>query len=323
MARDLLIFRHRKRAKSAGADDLARSITEKGKRGAQRMRGWLWQKNIRPDFVISSPAERAHVSAEKLWKAMGGDASKIVTDKRVYNAKVKSLLRVLADCPKDKQRVLLVGHNPGLSELLLYLVGGNVPTPDDGKLLPTATLARLVMPDDWNKLTLDSAQLKSLTRPADLPKKFPFPAPEGKEMRDRPAYYYQQSAVIPYRVQHNQLQVLLVGSSKRHHWVVPKGIKEPGLSAQQSAAREAFEEAGVKGAVSQAMIGEYEYGKWGATCEVKVYAMRVEQILPESEWEEAHRERKWLTVAEAADLIREPAYRPMIQALAEFIDLEG
>lgn len=323
MARELLIFRHGKAVTTSKLDDILWPITDKGKRGAQRMGAWLWQKDIRPDYIVSSPAERAYVSAQKLCKALGQDAAALVTDKRLYKASIKSHLDVLADCPKKKQRILLVGHNPGLTDLLLYLLGGNVPTPDDGKLLPTATLARLVMPGNWKKLEFDCAQLKSLTRPNDLPKKFPFPAPKGKEKRDRPAYYYDQSAVIPYRLQKHKIQVMLVRSSKRNHWVVPKGIHEPGMSAQKSAALEAFEEAGIRGAVSKSRMGVYEYSKWGATCKVQVYAMRVKEILPESDWEEAHRGRKWLSAEVAADMVKEPALRPMIQSLAGFIKIDS
>ena len=320
MARELLILRHGKAVKNSAGDDFIRPITDKGKRGSQRMGVWLWQKNIRPDYIICSPAERAYVSAQKLCKAMGEDAASIVTDRRLYKADLKSLLTVLAETPKKKQRILLVGHNPGLVELLLYLLGGKAPLPDDGMLLPMAALARLVMPNNWKKLEFGSAQLKSLTRHDDLPKKFPFPAPDGKEKRDRPAYYYRQSAVIPYRLQNDRVQIMLIGSSKRNHWVVPKGIHEPGMSAQKSAEREAYEEAGIRGTVSKSMLGEYEYVKWGANCKVEVYAMKVKEILPDSEWEETHRGRKWFSTDEALGLIKEQSMRPMILSLADFIE---
>jgi phosphohistidine phosphatase len=319
VARELLIFRHGKAVAKNGVDDYQRPITDRGKRGAQRIGVWLWQKDLRPDYIISSPAERAQVSAQKLCKAMGVDPESIILEKRLYDADIQTLLDLLAVCPTKKQRVLVVGHNPGLVELLLFLLGGKAPLPDDGRLLPTATLARLKMPDNWKKLKFGCAQLKALTRPDDLPKKFPFPAPDGREKRIRPAYYYRQSAVIPYRMKSNKCQVLLIGSSKRNHWVVPKGIHEPGLSAQDSAAREALEEAGVSGHVGEAMIGKYEYSKWGATCKVEVYPMQVDKILPDNQWEEAHRGRRWVTPDEAADLIKEPAMRPMIKSLSRAI----
>lgn len=323
MARELLIFRHGKAVSDNAGDDFSRSITDKGKRGSQRMGVWLWQKKIRPDTIITSPAERAYVSAQKLCKAMGMDAASIEADRRLYRADLKTLLSVLADCTRKKQRVLLVGHNPGLADLLMYLLAGKVPTPDDGKLLTTAALARLVMPDSWKELEFGSAQLKSLTRPHDLPRKFPFPAPDGKEKRDRPAYYYRQSAVIPYRLQKNRMQIMLIGSSKRNHWVVPKGIHEPGLSAQKSAALEAYEEAGIRGTVSKAMLGKYEYSKWGADCVVEVYAMRVREVLPDSEWEETHRGRKWVSTDEAIGMIKEASMRPILQSLLAFVEKQG
>lgn len=323
MARELLIFRHGKAVRRDGSNDFSRPITDRGKRGSQRMGVWLWQKDIRPDLIIASPAERAFVSAQKLCKAMGKDAAAITSDRRLYKAGLKSLLAVLAECPRTAQRVLLVGHNPAITDLLLYLLGSKLPAPDDGRLLPTATLARLLMPDDWKQLEFAGAQLKSMTRPDDLPRKFPYPAPHGSEKRDRPAYYYRQSSVVPYRVDGDGVQVMLIGSSKRNHWVVPKGIHEPGLSAQDSAAKEACEEAGVKGEVSGAMLGKYIYSKWGASCEVEVYAMRVNEILPDSEWEETHRGRQWVSAREAADLVKEPLLRPMINSLPEFIESSG
>jgi phosphohistidine phosphatase len=322
VARELLIFRHGKAVAKKGVDDYQRSITDRGKRGAQRIGVWLWQKDLRPDYIISSPAERAQVSAQKLCKAMGFSTDSISLEKRLYDADIQTLLDLLAECPAKKQRILIVGHNPGLVELLLFLLGGKVPLPDDGKLMPTATLARLKMPDNWRKLKFGCAQLKALTRPDDLPKKFPFPAPHGKEKRDRPAYYYRQSALIPYRLKNDKPQLLLIGSSKQNHWVVPKGIHEPGLSAQESAAREALEEAGITGHVDQDMIGKYEYRKWGASCKVEVYSMQVDKILPDNKWQEAHRGRRWVTADEAIKLIKEPAMRPMIKSLVGFITRE-
>ena len=61
--------------------------------------------------------------------------------------------------------VILIGHNPGLEDLLRFLLGDEVETPADGKLLPTATVARLEMPKDWEKLTAGCARLLELRRP--------------------------------------------------------------------------------------------------------------------------------------------------------------
>ena len=203
--------------------------------------------------------------------------------KRVYEASLDDLLEVLKDCPKKAQRVMLVGHNPGLEQLLLYLAGSST-LPEDGKLLPTATLARLIMPDSWKNLGSDCARLESITRPGTLPEKFPFPSFDSDELRDRPSYYYTQSSVIPYRIKKGKPEILIISSSKKKHWVVPKGIKEPGLSPQESAAEEALEEAGVEGKVGHKMIGSYVYDKWGATCTVEVFPMKVTKVIPKKFW---------------------------------------
>jgi phosphohistidine phosphatase len=317
MTRELLILRHGKSSWDTGADDFDRPLEDRGKRGAQRVGVWLWQQDLRPDAVISSPAERALVTAQKVCKAMGQGSDNIVRDRRVYAASLTELLEVLADAPVDAPRVMLVGHNPGLEELVLYLTDNQFKYPDDGKLLPTATVALLDMPDAWSELNPGSADLRALIRPKTLPKKFPFPAPFGEEGRDRPAYYYNQSSVVPFRVEGGQPEVLLVTSSKNRHWVVPKGIKDPGLSPQDSAAKEAFEEAGVEGEVINQSLGRYDYAKWGATCTVEVFPMRVTSVLSEDTWEESHRQRQWFTPQEASEKVRQAELAPMILRLGE------
>ena len=316
MTAELLILRHGKSDWEVDADDFHRPLKDRGKRGAQRMGVWLLQRELVPDHIVASPAERALVTAEKLCKAMGHGAQGIVTDERVYGAGVRDLLQVLGDCPSRARRVLLVGHNPGLEMLLSFLVDGALPLPEDGKLLPTATLARLTIDSGWGDLQAGCARLESITRPGELPEKFPFPGPGSDDLRDRPAYYYTQSSVIPYRLKDGRVEIMVILSSKKKHWVVPKGIKEPGLSPQVSAAHEAFEEAGVEGQVDEAPIGSYRYQKWGAECVVDVYPMAVQRVIPEQEWEERHRGRQWVSPEQAAEHLNQPQLKPLVHELA-------
>lgn len=108
----------------------------------------------------------------------------------------------------------------------------------------------------------------------------------------KPDYWYKQSAVIPYRKRDGKTKILLITSRSKNKWIIPKGIIEPELSPQKSAAKEALEEAGVVGKVDAGIIATYKYKKWGGICEVQVYAMRVNEIL--NEWEEDFRNRKWI-----------------------------
>ena len=167
--RELLILRHGKSDWRCATNDFKRPLKNRGKRAAQKMGVWLQQQNLMPDYILSSPAERALNTTEKLCTAMGLGVLCIHQDKRLYASEVMTLKQVLAECPESAMRVLLVGHNPELEELLEDLVDQDISAPEDGKLLPTATLARLYLPDNWNKLKSGCAQLHSITRPSSLP----------------------------------------------------------------------------------------------------------------------------------------------------------
>jgi phosphohistidine phosphatase len=136
-------------------------------------------------------------------------------------------------------------------------------------------------------------------------------------MRTKPGYYYAQSAAIPYRLNRGELEILLITSRKKKRWLVPKGIMEPDLSAWDSAAKEAQEEAGVSGDVSGTSIGTYHYEKWGGTCKVKVFPMRVERVA--EDWPEPFRDREWVSVGEAVRRVGEPRLKTLIQGLPRFL----
>jgi phosphohistidine phosphatase len=238
-------------------------------------------------------------------------------DARIYDSSAEQLRQVLADCPASSKRLMLVGHNPGLESLLLWLSGDDLPLPEDGKLMPTATLAWLRMPQDWRQLGQGCASLIELVRPRELPEKFPFPGPGCTEFRDRPAYYYNQSAVIPYRWQQGELEILVITASSKQHWVVPKGIQEPGMTPWDSAAKEALEEAGAEGEVSRQALGSYKHKKWGATCTVSVYPMAVKQLVPDEDWNQEYRQRRWLPAREAAVFLKQRDLGQMVLALEQ------
>lgn len=166
MSRELLILRHAKSDWGADASsDFERPLAKRGKKDAPRVGEWLYREGLVPDLVISSPAQRARQTTEKVCKSMDYKKKKIKWEKEIYEADVTDLLQVLKSCPADARTILLVGHNPGLEDLVLYLAGDEVEEPADGKLLPTAAMARLEMPDKWDSLDLGCAQLIAITRP--------------------------------------------------------------------------------------------------------------------------------------------------------------
>ena len=310
MTRELLLLRHGKAEKCKQGNGFDRPISDPGKRGAQRVATWIWRNDLMPDYVITSPAARALETARKACKAMGMGPQGIVEDQRIYQATISELLQVLGDIPKSARRVLLVGHNPGLRKLLSYVDG------EKDERLPKTALARLQLPDDWQELAPGCGRSLNQIRPRELPQRFPFPGPHDNELRDRPAYYYSQSAVIPWRLQNDEVEILVILSSKKKHWVVPKGIKEPGMSSQESAAEEALEEAGVEGVVGDEPLGCFVYEKWGAATTCHVYPMEVTRELAYEEWQENHRQRTWVTPEQAAAQLKQPQLGPMVEGLA-------
>jgi phosphohistidine phosphatase len=170
MPRELLLLRHGKSDWSAGTDDMHRPLTQRGKRAARRIGVWLAQQEMLPDCILTSPAQRALATARKACKAMGKNKECIRLDDRVYEAGVNELLAALGECPDTASRVMLVGHNPGLEALLVWLASDHVAVPEDGKLLPTAALARLAVSADWRSLSRGSARLEFIIRPSALPK---------------------------------------------------------------------------------------------------------------------------------------------------------
>lgn len=115
---------------------------------------------------------------------------------------------------------------------------------------------------------------------------------------------YRQSAVIPYRYEGDQVQILLITSRSGKRWVLPKGIIEDHQTELESAASEALEEAGIEGQIDPDPIGQYRYEKWGGICEVKIFKMKVENVF--EDWPESFfRERRWVSLEEAERLTDE------------------
>ncbi len=168
MPRELLILRHAKSDWTAGtADDFDRPLSGRGRRDAPQVGVWLKRADLVPGRVLSSPARRTRQTAAAVCKALGIPKAAINWDPAIYEASRAGLLGVLARCPPTAGRVLLIGHNPGLEDLLLFLANEPPPLTPDGKLLTTAALARLAMPDDWQGALEGTAALLALVRPRE------------------------------------------------------------------------------------------------------------------------------------------------------------
>jgi len=134
-----------------------------------------------------------------------------------------------------------------------------------------------------------------------------------------------QAGVIAYRILDGEVRVLLMTSRETGRWIIPKGNIAPGSTPAEAVAREAYEEAGVRGRIASTIpLGFYTYFKKLASggaraAAVEVYLMRVEERV--KKWpEKGERKLSWLSPAAAAKLVEEPGVVSLLRRLMEFED---
>lgn len=159
----LLILRHAKSSWSnARLADHDRPLNARGRRDAPRMGRLLQQEDLMPDLIISSSAERALTTAELVAMESGYDNAMLVT-RDLYHAMPEDYVDVLRAQGGEARRVMVVGHNPGVEELLDDLTG-------EEERMPTAALALVYLPiHGWHELDLDvEGTLQNVWRPKEL-----------------------------------------------------------------------------------------------------------------------------------------------------------
>ena len=134
-----------------------------------------------------------------------------------------------------------------------------------------------------------------------------------------------QVAALCWRMHKGRVEVLLITSRETGRWVLPKGWPMTALSLAATAAREAWEEAGVQGDCDDVPIGQYCYAKLNPqaltlNCTVAVYPLHVRALknhFPEA----GQRRRVWFAATEAAHLVAEPDLRLLLDLVAADPDL--
>ena len=161
--KSLLILRH---AKSdwgePGLKDQERPLNKRGRKAAPKIGQLLREKDLLPDLVLCSTAVRARSTAE-MAAAASGYQGKIEFLPSLYAAPPEAYIAALSALPDTLQSVMVVGHNPGLEELLQDLTSKYEP-------LPTAALAYVRLPiEHWAELADDAAgELVHVWRPKEI-----------------------------------------------------------------------------------------------------------------------------------------------------------
>src|SRR5260370_1861876 len=134
-----------------------------------------------------------------------------------------------------------------------------------------------------------------------------------------------QYGALPYRLSAgSRPQLMLVTARETGRWMIPKGWPKKGKAPRHLAAREAFEEAGVVGAIARRPVGTFSYEKrlrngGAVVCQVRVFPLEVRR--QNKQWPEK-RERvvKWLSASQAAEKVKEPKLSAIILRLARRYD---
>jgi phosphohistidine phosphatase len=119
----LILFRHAKSSwKDEQSSDVDRPLAGRGKRDAPRMGKRLKARHAAPELILASHARRAIETAKLLAEELGYDAAGLEIDENLYLASPDRILRAVGRLDDELACVLLVGHNPGLTELVNRLV---------------------------------------------------------------------------------------------------------------------------------------------------------------------------------------------------------
>jgi phosphohistidine phosphatase len=159
----LLILRHAKSDWGEGnLPDHDRPLNKRGKADAPRMGALIREQGIVPDLILSSTARRAHHTAELVAEACGYEGE-VLTSREMYLAHAEGYLEAIRAVADNEATVMIVGHNPGMEDLVSALTRESV-------TMTTGNLARIALPiEKWRELREGtSGKLVNLWRPKEL-----------------------------------------------------------------------------------------------------------------------------------------------------------
>lgn len=161
----LTLLRHGKAQPiDACAEDFERALTRRGSIEAQEMASRIVHRNLIPDLILVSPAERAWATAEIIAAACELDAKQVQCARELYLATPESTWRLLSRRDASLRHIMICGHNPGLSQIASRL--GPKPQPRE---LPTAGIASAVWRNaEWATLQPESADSCELDDPESM-----------------------------------------------------------------------------------------------------------------------------------------------------------
>ena len=167
--RRLILLRHAKSDRPPGVEDHDRPLNSRGREAAPRMGAYIAEAGLRPDHVLVSSAKRTLETWDAVRVPLDGNPGETVP--ALYESSAARILEVVRNAPDNAGTLLVVGHNPGLQDCALELVGSGAKA--DRKRLatqfPTAALAVIDFESErWANLARGAGRLERFVRPKDL-----------------------------------------------------------------------------------------------------------------------------------------------------------
>lgn len=171
MAKHILLLRHAKSSRGdASLADIDRPLSPRGQKSARRIGRHMAAEGLRPDLVLCSPSRRTRETLGFVAQELG-DALSCLIEPRIYLAEARALLALVRTAPEEVERLMLVGHDPGLPGLALALTRGQ-----SGPLIerlkakfPTGALAVLSCEAKrWHGIKAGGCRLDAFIAPREL-----------------------------------------------------------------------------------------------------------------------------------------------------------
>lgn len=169
--RTLLLVRHAKSSWDSDGDDHGRGLSGRGRRDARAIGELLVARSVRPDLVLCSTATRT----QQTWqRAVGGGAStgELRLERGIYQAWVPELVALIRTVPDAVQTLLMLGHAPGIPDLVEHLAAREHGSPSWAQLdtkFPTSAVATLAVTGPWTSVGKGRSRLTAYDIPRATP----------------------------------------------------------------------------------------------------------------------------------------------------------
>ncbi|MCK5391378.1 MAG: histidine phosphatase family protein [Deltaproteobacteria bacterium] len=160
----LILVRHAKSSwKDKTLNDIKRPLNKRGNRDAPKMGQYMAKNKIQPEVIFSSPGLRALTTARLLSLKIDIKPTDIIINEKIYTFDSEDLLNVIKALKDKYEKVMIVAHNPAITDLVNYLSGSKIDN------VPTCGVAVLKLPiNSWKKVSKNKAKLDSFDYPKKL-----------------------------------------------------------------------------------------------------------------------------------------------------------